>query len=108
MAFEREEYKKAWDSKRQKHNTTLIQRWKCMKGCAQCGYKSHFAALCLDHIDPNNKDRNRKGSRAVNMKWGKERLKAELAKCQVLCTNCHQVRSWQQEHFKFRARIGST
>lgn len=104
MAFNREEYKKAWDSKRQKQHTALIQRWKRIKGCAQCGYKGHFAALCLDHIDPNEKDRNKRGRRAINQKWGKDRIKAELSKCQVLCSNCHQVRTWEEEHYKFRAR----
>jgi len=104
MAFDRKEHKRAWDSKRQKHNTTLIQRWKLMKGCANCGYKGHFAALCIDHIDPSTKDKTHRGNRAVNPKWSKNRLKAELAKCQILCSNCHQVRTWQEEHYNFGAR----
>lgn len=108
MAFNRDNYKKTWDSKRQKYNTALIQRWKMFKGCTHCGFKGHFAALCLDHVEPELKDRNRKGTRAINLKWGKDRIKAELAKCQVLCTNCHQIRTWQCAHFKFRARQGST
>jgi hypothetical protein len=108
MAFDRREYKKLWDSKRAQKHSALIQRWKVFKGCAVCGYKKHFASLCLDHLDPAQKDRNARNNRAINMSWGKDRIKAELAKCQVLCANCHQERTWKEGHYKFGPEIGST
>ena len=61
-----------------------------MKGCAKCGYKAHPAALHLNHIDPTTK--HKPGScNAYDAGWGRSRLKAELAKCEVLCANCHSI-----------------
>lgn len=50
------------------------------KSCIACGSKRD---LEVDHIDPRTKITHRMWS------WSKERLAAELIKCQVLCWFCH-------------------
>lgn len=68
----------------------FIQRYKLERGCADCGYNKHPAALDFDHsaladsklFDPGG------GLRGVGM----NRLRAEIAKCEVVCANCHRVR----------------
>jgi len=96
MAFDRKEYKKVWDSKRGQHHRKLIQRWKGLKGCSSCGYKEHYAALQLDHVDPSTKDPLMKSKRGLNYKWSKDRIKKELSKCQVLCANCHSIKTFEE------------
>ena len=97
--FDRKAFKKQWDKERRNHNNQLVKRWKVMKGCAQCGYKSHHAALVLDHIDPATKCSTlSKLRRSYNAAWSKDRLKQEIAKCQVLCANCHNVRTFEEGH----------
>lgn len=53
--------------------------------CELCGYKNNYAALCFHHKNPEDKDfeisRRRNASRDV--------LAPELAKCALLCHNCH-------------------
>lgn len=50
------------------------------KSCCQCGSTDH---LEVDHIDPSQKISHRVWS------WSATRREAELAKCQVLCHDCH-------------------
>lgn len=96
--------KKAYNTARHRtvyaHNTKLISRWKRMKGCSVCGYKKHPTALHLDHVDPSTKSKVSKYTyKALNYYWSKERIKQELAKCQVLCANCHAIRTYEERHY---------
>lgn len=51
------------------------------KSCVKCGSTDRME---LDHIDPEQKVEHRIWS------WSNERRKDELAKCQVLCEECHK------------------
>lgn len=57
--------------------------------CADCGGK--FPAVCMDwhHRDPATKDRT-----FHRMTSGLERFHAEIAKCDLLCANCHRIRHY--------------
>lgn len=54
------------------------------KACVRCGSAEQ---LELDHIDPEQKVSHRIWS------WSQERRDAEIAKCQVLCAECHKAKS---------------
>ena len=70
----------------------LVKRYKIKKGCEECGYKGHFAALHLDHLDPS-----KKYSAVSQMQTHKLiRVKEEIRKCRVLCANCHAVHTHNQ------------
>lgn len=75
----------------------MIDSIKCDLGCAECGYNAHAAALQFDHIDPATKYRTRTGKivhPADMIKGGRysvATILAEIAKCRVLCANCHAV-----------------
>lgn len=55
------------------------------KTCAWCG---DDGPLEVDHIDPAQKISHRIWS------WSAERRTAELSKCQILCVDCHDVKTW--------------
>ena len=56
-----------------------------MKGCATCGYRKNVNALHLHH-----RDRAAKEIKVSQLnRYGRPKIKAELAKCDVLCANCH-------------------
>jgi transposase len=54
--------------------------------CAICGYARHPAALHFHHVDPATKSFGL-GVRGITRSI--ERLRAEAAKCVLLCANCH-------------------
>lgn len=77
-----------------KYISNLVKRWKMYKGCANCGFKAeHSCQLDLDHIVPKGSKGNDR--QAINTGWSKARLKKELAKCQVLCANCHRLKTYK-------------
>ena len=56
--------------------------WKCVR----CGYDRSIAALDMHHLDPTHKEF------AIYSRWSisVDRLKDEVKKCIVLCSNCHR------------------
>lgn len=77
-------------NKLQKLNTKkFIRRVKKKVGCQNCGYKLHAEALDFDHL----------GEKEINIAcaptqgWSIKRLKAEMRKCQILCANCHRIKT---------------
>ena len=55
--------------------------------CEICG-ESCLCCLDFHHKDPTQKELNL--AQAVNIGWSIERIKKEIAKCTVLCANCHR------------------
>lgn len=74
------EYKRKWAAARRAD-------WMAGKSCVQCGSTQ---SLEVDHIDPAQKVSHRIWT------WAIPRRDAELAKCQVLCTECHKVKTRMQ------------
>ncbi len=73
--------------------TKLKQDIKMERGCAVCGYDKHPAALHFDHIDPSTKKYSL-GNNTVP----KSKVLEEIAKCQVLCANCHAEKTWRNRY----------
>ena len=60
--------------------------------CEQCG-ESRPECLDFDHIDPSTKEYNISKYRD-SLSW--EKLLTEIAKCRILCANCHRVHTAKQ------------
>ena len=70
----------------------LIDEIKLKTGCIECGYKENPVALDFDHINPADKEFTIGTSyTSVSLK----RLYKEIDKCQVLCANCHRIRTYK-------------
>lgn len=59
--------------------------------CGRCG-ENHPACLDFHHKDPTVKDIG--VSQAVCDGWSRERILIEIAKCEILCSNCHRKEHW--------------
>ena len=75
-----------------KRSVQYMQAIKLARGCIDCGYRDHHAALEFDHVRGEKKFimaalRALRPSRA--------RLDAEIAKCEVRCSNCHRIKTWR-------------
>ena len=75
-----------------------LAAYKLEKGCADCGYNAHSEALDFDHVE-DNKEFGLGGRGGQS--W--ERIYAEVEKCEVVCANCHRVRTRQKFHDPRRA-----
>lgn len=66
----------------------MLQDIKLSRGCADCGYNAHAEALDFDHV---------RGEKSFTISEctgkGYDKLLAEVEKCDVVCANCHRVRT---------------
>lgn len=62
--------------------------------CVDCGQKFHYSAMDWDHIA--HKDEGI--SALLRRRVGKERILAEIAKCELVCSNCHRYRTWKRNN----------
>lgn len=68
-----------------------IADFKRGKACA-CG-EDHPACLDFHH---KNDDKEIDVADAVRNGWGIARVMAEIAKCQIICSNCHRKLHWER------------
>ena len=61
--------------------------------CLDCGGTFHTVAMDFDHV---------RGKKLFNIgEWQRispaiHKIKAEMAKCEIICSNCHRVRTWNR------------
>ena len=66
-----------------------IADYKLEKGCTDCGYNENAAALEFDHLPGFDKTKT-----VGSFCWSSwERIMEEIKKCEVVCANCHAIRS---------------
>lgn len=65
-----------------------LSRW-----CVDCWYKAHLAPLQFDH--QWNKEYNI--SDMVKWWFSLEKIIIEIEKCEVVCANCHSIRTSKQQ-----------
>lgn len=71
-----------------------LRNYKLTSGCCVCGYNSHHAALEFDHV------RGIKSFNVCNAKSIKSAI-AEIIKCDVVCSNCHKIRTYDRLDIKY-------
>lgn len=79
-------------SRRAKRDRLYFQQIKVGRGCTDCGFNAHPAALDFDHLPGAVK------LYRICTMAGMRRvlIDAEIAKCEVVCANCHRIRTVQR------------
>jgi len=94
--------KEQYLARNRKKRATLsdfLRKYKEFHGCSDCGSKFPYYVMDFDHRDPSQKvfepaRLTRQGS------WDK--MIEEIAKCDVVCANCHRERTHQRGHDSYR------
>lgn len=75
--------------KRNRAVKEFIAEYKLNFGCTDCGFRGHHAALEFDHVI---------GDKLINVSHAKSinQAKLEISKCEVVCSNCHRIRTYQR------------
>ena len=89
LSIERKREKQDKANKRARAVKLFLADYKVSKGCSDCGYNKHHSALEFDHI---------KGQKDMNVCFAKSitQAKNEIKKCEVVCSNCHRVRTYNR------------
>lgn len=104
------EYKRRWyQANKAKHIALVRGREKRIKawlreykeslGCEACGEK-HPACLEFHHT---NRQEKRFAIGRLKDYLSLKLLQAEIAKCRLLCANCHRKEHWRQRHAEAQA-----
>src|ERR1700733_8093811 len=79
-------YQPEWMARRREKGLALLGG-----KCVRCGSTRD---LEFDHIDPNSKAPQLRSIHMGNFwSWSWKRIEQELAKCQLLCSGCHQLKT---------------
>ena len=81
-----------------------LKQWvdniKLSRGCenTECGWVSSFTSVMLDfhHLNPDEKITTI--ANLINTRSQEEKIAEEIAKCQVLCSNCHREETKLNKH----------
>lgn len=84
---------------RAKENGQWLSDIRVASGCKVCGER-HPACLEFHHRDQSTKELNFSSSKAMS----RSRLAAEVAKCDVLCANCHKKHHYETKTGPWRIR----
>ena len=69
-----------------------VRDYKESNPCFDCGQFFHHFVMDFDHREPSTKSANVSnliGSGSIKKIW------EEIDKCDLLCANCHRVRTWK-------------
>ncbi len=66
-----------------------IDAIKLERGCIDCGFRGHPAALDFDHLPDHKKQFGISDYRLRPWRV----IQAEIEKCEIVCANCHRVRT---------------
>lgn len=81
---------KARNKKNKEVTRAWIQDLKSSTPCADCGNLFPHYVMDFDHITD---DKDKAISVGVNQGWSKAKLEKEIAKCELVCSNCHRQRT---------------
>jgi len=82
---------------RKKHRRKLVAWYRALKEgtpCSDCGGVFHHAAMQWDHLPGTTK--RREVSNMVLTGFRRETILDEIAKCELVCANCHAVRTFNR------------
>lgn len=65
------------------------------KPCHDCQQSYPYYVMDFDHKEPNKKIIN--PSQICTLGWGEEKILEELGKCDLVCANCHRIRTHKRQ-----------
>lgn len=74
-------------------NKEYIREIKEKHPCVDCEQFYHFSQMDFDHVKGHKKNNL---SKYANSSVSIKTIKDELAKCELVCANCHRLRTWKR------------
>lgn len=90
-------------NKQREHHKKRARDWldflaslKTGKSCTDCGIVYPFYVMDWDHVKGT---KNFGISRAINSRKNKKVIQEELLKCELVCSNCHRIRTYNRKQY---------
>jgi hypothetical protein len=91
----RKPWNKKYQARRRELIGEIIKDAKHMEPCVDCSIRYPYYVMQFHHRDPAVKKFNVSDFRR-NSGWAMQKLHDEIAKCDILCANCHAERTHQE------------
>jgi len=82
-------------------NREWYQEIKNKTPCVKCGNQYPYYVMDYDHIEPTNKIL----CVAQMMGFSRKAILNEMAKCELLCANCHRIKTYETSNRQQQHRI---
>ncbi|QWY83980.1 HNH endonuclease [Microbacterium phage A3Wally] len=92
---ENKQYYKNKAKKRNEETRQWVRDVKEASPCADCGEFKPYYIMHFDHLGIEPKLFNI--SENV-LTLGRAKIQAEIDKCELVCSNCHGIRTWKRQH----------
>jgi len=92
----RKEWAKKSHTKSKNTIRSFIIEFKETNACADCGQFYPYYVMDFDHL----RDKTLSVSRMYHTSM--EKILEEMAKCDLVCSNCHRIRSYRRYEEKYR------
>lgn len=81
---------------RRKQTRDWLARLKAAGSCSQCQLSGAIAPWALDYHHINHHDKEATVSYLVGNGYARSRIEAEIAKCELICSNCHRTMHYEE------------
>lgn len=87
---------KLYKDKNIKRKKMLLEFVNSLKNqpCMDCGIQYPSYVMDFDHRNP--KEKISTISRIIRDMWSKKRILLEIEKCDLICANCHRIRTYKK------------
>lgn len=73
----------------------FVRAYKTDNACSDCNVKYHYSVMQFDHRDGTQKEDS---INSLMWRASIQRVKDEIAKCDLVCANCHSLRTFRKQH----------
>lgn len=71
-------------------NRDYVRNIKESNPCTDCNEFYHYSQMDFDHLN----DKKHSIARLSNSEASIKTIKTEIGKCELVCSNCHRLRTW--------------
>jgi hypothetical protein len=82
-------------SKAQRDRLSAYISTKKLHPCLDCKQTYHPFVMDFDHV---RGEKLADVADMANQRYTEEAIDAEIAKCDLVCSNCHRMRTWNRNH----------
>lgn len=87
---------RSYSDRKERYTSGKARLWELKSNpCTDCGGTFHPAAMQFDHLPGSEKLFHLTTSSFASRSM--DAVLAEVAKCELVCANCHAIRTWQRQ-----------